>query len=580
MKTFRPWWKKLLFGLFTTVLFFAALEGILRLSGVSAQIVLRDPFVEFAPGIPLFEQERDDNGRVVLATSRQKLTWFNKQTFPKNKLPNTYRIFCVGGSTTYGRPYDDLTSYPGWMRELLAIADSSREWEVINAGGISYASYRVAAVMEELTGYQPDLFVVYCGHNEFLEERTYRDVKRKPSSLLKLRGFLNRTQTYAALNRLLSPLTIDRGEIPRLPGEVDAVLDHTTGPELYHRDDRLQRQILDHYEFNLARMITIARSVDAGLLFITPASNLKDASPFKSEQDQTLSREEADQWKRLYDKANKLETAGEIQDALRVYREAAAIDSHFADLHFRMGTLLFRQQRFDEALLAFQHARDEDVCPLRALTEMSAAFKNLDRHDGVWVLDFESLVKEKCFREQGHRIPGEEYFFDHVHPVIATNRSLAKAIVERMMENGMIRKSSSWNEETITTAAERIEGRIDRRSHAMALRNLAKVLTWAGKHTEAGPPALKALSTLPDDRECLFMAGTYFRKQGEAEKSFSYFSRSLKQSTDAADIHLELAKRAVSEAKIAQARLHYDETLRLRPGDKDAQQGLSAIGNR
>jgi hypothetical protein len=51
-----------------------------------------------------------------------------------------------------------------------------------------------------------------------------------------------------------------------------------------------------------------------------------------------------------------------------------------------------RQQRFVEAQVAFQRAQNDDVCPLRALTEMSAVFKNLDRYDGVWVVGFESLV--------------------------------------------------------------------------------------------------------------------------------------------------------------------------------------------
>ena len=60
------------------------------------------------------------------------------------------------------------------------MADSSRTWEVINAGGISYASYRVALVVKELAAYAPDLFVVYSGHNEFLERRTYSDTLDEP----------------------------------------------------------------------------------------------------------------------------------------------------------------------------------------------------------------------------------------------------------------------------------------------------------------------------------------------------------------------------------------------------------------
>ena len=55
------------------------------------------------------------------------------------------RIICLGGSTTYGRPYNDKTSFCGWLREFLPAVDPSRQWEVINAGGISYARKDVLA---------------------------------------------------------------------------------------------------------------------------------------------------------------------------------------------------------------------------------------------------------------------------------------------------------------------------------------------------------------------------------------------------------------------------------------------------
>ena len=35
----------------------------------------------------------------------------------------TVRIFCMGGSTTYGHPYDDKTSFCGWLRAMLPGAD-------------------------------------------------------------------------------------------------------------------------------------------------------------------------------------------------------------------------------------------------------------------------------------------------------------------------------------------------------------------------------------------------------------------------------------------------------------------------
>ena len=62
------------------------------------------------------------------------------------------------------------------------MADPTPHWEVINAGLLSYGSYRVAMVMEELITYEPDLFIVYTGHNEFLERRTYKEIIAAPES--------------------------------------------------------------------------------------------------------------------------------------------------------------------------------------------------------------------------------------------------------------------------------------------------------------------------------------------------------------------------------------------------------------
>jgi hypothetical protein len=185
-------WKKSTFALLTTALVFALLEGLLALCGVRPVGVDSDPYVGFAANIPLFVERREVDGRSYLATAENKLPWFNPQRFAKRKPRGTYRIFCLGGSTTYGRPYRDTASFSGWLRELLPVVDSGHPWEVINAGGISYASYRVVRVMEELTRYEPDLFVVYSGHNEFLERRTYQDLFDTPGGLIDAAVFVSR----------------------------------------------------------------------------------------------------------------------------------------------------------------------------------------------------------------------------------------------------------------------------------------------------------------------------------------------------------------------------------------------------
>ena len=89
--------KKLLFGLAATAGFFLLLELSLALAGVQPLYLTEDPFVGFQPGAKLFVPDGE-----VMRTNSVKLCFFNPQSFPVKKGPDTYRIFCLGGSTTFG----------------------------------------------------------------------------------------------------------------------------------------------------------------------------------------------------------------------------------------------------------------------------------------------------------------------------------------------------------------------------------------------------------------------------------------------------------------------------------------------
>ena len=568
--------KKSAFALLTTMLCFVALEVILGLAGVRPTATVRDPYVGFKSTIPLYVETEQPDGRILLATAENKFGWFNRQQFSKTKPKAAFRIFCLGGSTTYGRPYHDLTSFPGWLRELLPVADPSRTWEVINAGGISYASYRVAALMDELAEYDADLFIVYSGHNEFLEERTYGDI-RKPSPWMHVSAALSRTRTWTTLSRLFRrdrPPVNNRFE---LPGEVDAVLDHTVGPTDYQRNDRLRRQVLEHYELNLARMVQIARAGGARLLFITPASNVKDCSPFKSQHGDKLGKRAFEQWSSLFERGQLFQQSEQLAEAFAAYQQAIEIDDRFAELHYRIGHALFAADRLAEARTEFERAIDEDVCPLRAVTETCRIVAQTAERFDVPLVDFDSLLKNDCLRRYGHNSPGREYFLDHVHPTIETNRLLAVAIIEQLIREGIVANSASGNDATIAEVVKRIEDRIDPQAHAVALRNLAKVLNWAGKHDEAGPLALKALETLPDDPECLFLAAAYLKMTGEVDQAIEYFRKTLMSDPEYAEAHQLLGAALVERGDFQQARVHFSEVLRINPDDADAHHMVGAI---
>lgn len=574
------WWKKSFFSLLVAALVFGTVEGVLALCGVGPLTETHDPFVGFESTLPLFRERTTDTGHVVLETSPAKLAYFNDQQFPKKKPAGTYRVFCLGGSTTYGRPYDHRTSFPGWLQELLSAADDRHTWEVINAGGVSYASYRVATVMEELAGYEPDLFVVYSAHNEFLEDRTYREVRDAPLLARRATALLARTRTTALIHSWYHGDPVDN-DLDILSGEVDEAMNHTVGPTAYHRDDTLRNRILAHYRLNLQRMIRIADGSGAKLVLVGPAANLKDCSPFKSQHRDDLTDRERRRWMELYDHAISLAGEGKFEGSLAIFQDAVAIDDRHAGLHFRMGHVLFNLRRFPAARSAFERAVKEDVCPLRAGNRIRQTVLQLAEQHRIPLIDFSAVAVNRCLHA-GHNCPGKEVFLDHVHPTIEANRLLAEAIVETLIDETIVTANPSWKDDVEQTVSRRVMSGVDHRAHTAALRNLAKVFNWAGKHHEAGPLAVKAVRLAEregqaDDPEALYLAAVYLAAIGEPDRSIGFFQRTLQQRPAHADAHYRLGDVLAGVGNLPVARDHFLQVVKLRPADANAHQKVGAV---
>lgn len=542
-----PRWKTILFSILPLLVFLSLVEVGLFIAGVKPVLLRDDPFVGFASNVPLFVERTDAQGRQFFETAANKLTFFNHQTFPKPKSPGTYRIFCLGGSTTYGRPYDDRVSFAGWLRELLPAADPSRRFEVINAGGISYASYRVAMLMQELARYEPDLFIIYSGHNEFLEQRSYGALKNAGHAVTGAASRLARTRTWAAASWLLERFDVlsEKQEVHRivLPGEVDTILEKH-GPESYRRDDDNAVQVAEHYRMSLERMIATGTSAGADILFVAPAANLKDCSPFKSEHTAGISEAQRARSRELLSRARGHIEHLEWPEALAALDEALAFDARFAELHYRRGEALFGLERHDEAKIAFERALEEDVCKLRILPGMQRSLREVTENAGLPLVDFVDWIEKRLRSEAGHSIPGEETFLDHVHPTVEAHGLLALRLIEGMTQAGLLEPVATWGDDAIAAAAETVRGRLDERMRAEGLAYLAQVLAWAGKGDEAMPLALRALRSGEDfplvvQTAAVVLATQYVRKD-DVDQAWHYFRKALHADPMAADLHFRI----------------------------------------
>jgi len=554
--------RKVVLSIAVTVGFFLVLEGVLALAGVrAASSYAADPYVGFSSTSRLFVEADDGGDDPVMVTSEAKTTLFNRQRFPMDK-GDAFRIFCVGGSTTFGRPYEDPTSFCGWLRELLPVADPNRRWEVVNAGGVSYASYRVAVLMEELAAYDPDLFVVYTGHNEFLERRTYPQIIATPEAVRGLGSVVSKTRLWTAMSGLVhsvsGPPPAPEDSPDLLPEEVRTLLDDAVGPDAFTRDDELRDQVIQHFRFNLARMVDIALSAGSETLFITPASNLKDSTPFKSEHRENLAADEKTRFDELMDETRFAYSEGRFDDALARVGEAAAIDPRFASLAFLEGRMMGEAGRWDRARAAFERARNEDVCPLRAVAPIPAAVRELAAERDVGLVDFEMLADEWAV----DHVPGADLFLDHVHPTIEVHRRLALAVIDAMAERGLVALDDGWTESSIDEVAARVESSVDTLDHALALMKLSKVLGWAGKLEESFRLGGQAAELYPDDSRIQYNAGLTAHLMGRKDIAVRHYRRAVEIQPDADEPHGNLGVLLEEAGRYDEAVHHFRLAIR------------------
>lgn len=614
-RLFRIICKQTLFALIISLLFFCCLELILALSGVKPIVLTEDPLIGFASNAPLFVEQRNNDGTTILRTAEKKVGFFNYQEFPKIKGENTYRIFCVGGSTTFGRPFTDHVSFGHWLQAFLNAADPDRNWEVINAGGISYASYRVANLMRELVQYQPDLFIVYSGQNEFLEARTYEALSALPSWVINMDSALSDTRLYSSMKRLYHALLPDSRLQARkqfeVSGEVDDILAHSIGPTRYKRDEDLRGQILEHYRLNLKRMVKLAREGDAEVIFVKPAVNLKDMSPFKSEHKEGLTDEEMNAWDSLYAKAKTLHDAEKYSEALDFYHKALRIDDRYAELHFLIGRALFSLGRFKESENFFWRAVDEDIAPLRMVSPMQGIISKVAQKNHVPLVDFQHILQDKYVQTYGHPVLGNEFFLDHVHTDEDGYRLLGRALFDQLTKQGVLAPDAVLTPEQIAAVTEQVTSSLDDEEYRISLIHLGMVFDWAGKFEEAENILFESLELFGPQPEVFELLGKIFLREGNATESMKYFQQALNGGYETAElyaslgniyleengdflasmrayqnalridntdpsVHVRLGYVYVLQGRFELARFHYNEALQLQPDFLPAHVNLMA----
>ena len=530
---------------------FVVLEISLRVLGVGKPTTLVDPYFGFGPLQPLFELDRDGTS---YQTSRSRSLYFGDQQFSAEKGENTFRIFCLGGSTVRGRPYTTDTAFSQWMQVELSTRDTLHNYEVINCGGLSYASYRVSLMLDEILTYEPDLIVIATGQNEFLEDRTYSDVKESSGGIL---AWLGSLRTVTLVRSLFSDADVEearRNSEKKLPGEVAVRLDEDSGYGSYHRDIQWQADVKEHFEHSLRSMITRCQEKTVPLVMVALGSNIRDCPPFKSEYAAGISTSKQQEWERLFQQATAME--GDPESALILYQLAAEIDDQHALLHYRIARCHDQLGEYAAAEEAYRTAKQLDICPLRILDEMQVFVRQLASETGIPLAE----AGKRLSAESPQGIAGNNVYMDHVHPTIRSHQLIAETIIEAIQGDGIVDVGEDWPAREQRAAYRDHMASLPRAHMGNGRRRVGWLEGWAQRDR-----MLQELTAV--DARGYVHAGQRKFNFAEYQDAWQDFNIALLMDEGAWDLVMQFAAALVTEGRPADSRRLLDQMATIPVGE-------------
>ena len=399
-------------------LFFVLLEGGLRVGGYG---VNTDLVLELDGETPTCYLNGDVATRYFSPALRSIQPSIGFRTFEKKKAPGALRVFVLGESTTAGFPFHVNGSFAGFLEDDLRATYTDRHIEVINVGMSAISSYVVLDFAKQLVHYEPDLFLVYTGHNEFygaLGAASTRAASSRPATLLEMK--LANLRTYQLVCNTIFRVRSNPAEHPAAGRSLMAAM---IGERTIRMDSPIHTQAEQVFRANLTDLIEVAKAHHVPVIVSTVTSNLRDLPPFDSAHAPGLDAARA----RSIDAA--LTTTD--RDAIG---HAVALDTTYAASHYSLARALEGDSALSTARAEYVRARDHDVVHFRACSVFNDIIREVAAAHHVPVLEMDAVFSAHA---QGH-VPGLDLFLEHLHPNLRGAMLMAAAFLDAMQTHGVV----------------------------------------------------------------------------------------------------------------------------------------------
>jgi tetratricopeptide (TPR) repeat protein len=547
------------------------------------EIILR--VVHYGPDLSLFTTEVFNGRTYHIMNPSVKNRYFYRVKFMPSTSPDyflvpkpqgTYRVFCLGASTTVGFPYYFNVSFSTALRERLRRIFPDRKIEVINIGMTATNSYTSLDMAREAVAYEPDLFILYDGHNEFYGALGAssregfggsRFISHLYLKLIHVRTFLLLRDAYAAITNLLSP-------------------DHQVDPSLTMMEKLAQgryialgskeyNDCLSSFRANLEDLRDLCLKKNIPLIVGTQVSNLRDRAPFVSAEFPSALPGERMAFQQSLNAGLAHLMNNNPDAALAAFRNAERMHPGHAETAYHVARSLDALGMKRDAEKAYIRARDLDELRFRTSTDFNEVLKTLDNGSLIACADM-----ERAFRDESpDSLIGKELILEHLHPTVRGYFVLAREYARLMRARGLFAPSSEWaardtipeqthwEQRTVTELDERIAQR----------RTEVLTSSWPFKEGESAVEAVPRSDTLALIADQVARARIYWHQAHyeaiqyyETRRDTRHIEREYRTIISQLPIvevtpYLRLARLLLDQGRMAEVRTTLEASLDVQP---------------
>ncbi len=320
--------------------------------------------------------------------------------FKKEKSDSTFRVFVMGGSSTAGFPYAYNATFPRYINRKLSLLHPNVNIEVINLGITAHNSYTIADLANEVIEQNPDLVLIYAGHNEYYgilgvgSTASYGSSRR----LTKIMIELNQLKIYQLVNKIIS-LSAKTFNDEKEKKSNETLMSKMIGENKILYESELYWQGIEQFKLNMEYFLDELKQNNLNVILGKLASNQMQ-KPFVSVN------------------------ADKNKDAKSLYNS---------------GIELLKQSKFVEAKKLFNLAKEHDALRFRAPEQINSIISNLGKQFSYPVIPIDSIFQA----HSPNKIIGYNLMVDHLHPNIEGYNLIGESFLNEMNKQNFTPKYKS-----------------------------------------------------------------------------------------------------------------------------------------